>query len=101
MLTVLVFFGTFVVGIAAIGILEPLLRHLLRPLGVPADVIQAVFIGAGALVTLPFVLAVLAEAHVSIVASLVVGAVLLLHAAGAFGYAMLRLIVPFAFARKR
>jgi hypothetical protein len=94
MLTVLVFFGTLVLGVVAIGILEPTLRHLLKPLGVPGDVIQAVFIAAGALVVLPFVLAVLAEANVSIVASLIVGAVLLLHAAGAFGYAMLRLAMP-------
>ena len=104
MLTVLFFFGTFVLGVVAIGILEPLLRVFLKPLGVPADVVQALFIGAGALVVMPFVLAVLAEAHVSIVASLIVGAVLLVHAGGAFGYAMLRLAMPLArvpFSKKR
>jgi Sec-independent protein secretion pathway component TatC len=53
-----------------------------------------VFIGAGALITLPFVLAILAEEHVSIVASLIVGAVLLFHAGAAFAYAMVRLVLP-------
>lgn len=96
MLAVLFFLGTMVLGIIAIGILEP----FMKPLGVPGDVSQALFIGAGALIVMPFVLSVLAETHVSILASLIVGAALLVHAAGAFGYAMLRLIVPLAFARK-
>jgi hypothetical protein len=96
MLTVLVFFGMFVVGVVAIAILEPLARHLLRPLDIPADVVQAVFIGAGALVTLPFVLSILAEARVSIVSSLIVGAVILFHAGAAFAFAMFRLVFPLA-----
>ena len=94
MLAVLFFFALFLVGLIAIAILEPVMRHLLRALEVPADVVQAVFIGAGALIMLPFVLAILAETHVSIVASLIVGAVLLLHAGAAFAYAMFRLIYP-------
>ena len=94
MVTVLSFFGLFLVGLIAIAILEPVMRHLLRALDVPADVVQAVFIGAGALITLPFVLAILAEEHVSIVASLIVGAVLLFHAGAAFAYAMFRLVFP-------
>ena len=71
MLAVLGFFALFVLGVIAIAILEPVMRLLLKPLDIPADVVQAVFIGAGALVTLPFVLSILAEAHVSIVASLI------------------------------
>jgi len=94
MLTVLCFFALFLVGLIAIAILEPVMRHLLRALDVPADVVQAVFIGAGALITLPFLLAILAETHVSIVASLIVGAVLLFHAGAAFAYAMFRLVYP-------
>ena len=94
MIAVLFFFALFLVGLIAIAILEPVMRHLLRALEVPADVVQAVFIGAGALITLPFVLAILAETHVSIVASLIVGAVLLFHAGAAFAYAMFRLIYP-------
>ena len=61
-----------------------------------SDVIQAVFIGAGALVTLPFVLSILTEARVSIVASLIVGVVILLHAGASFAYAMFRLVFPLA-----
>ena len=83
-------------GVIAIAILEPIARRLLRPLDIPADVVQAVFIGAGALVTLPFVFSILAEARVSIVASLIVGAVLLFHAGAAFAYAMFRLVFPLA-----
>ena len=94
MLAVLFFFALFLVGLIALAILEPVMRHLLQALDVPADVVQAVFIGAGALITLPFVLAILAEAHVSIVASLIVGAVLLFHAGAAFAYAMFRLVFP-------
>src|SRR5689334_80476 len=97
MLAVLFFLGTLVLGMVAIAILEP----FLKPLGVPEDVSQALFIGAGALIVMPFVLSVLAETHVSIVASLIVGALLLLHAGGAFGYVMLRLIVPLMPLRKR
>ena len=94
MLYVLGFFALFVIGLIAIAILEPLMRHLLRPLDIPADVVQAVFIGAGALITLPFVISILAETHVSIVASLIVGAVILFHAGAAFAYAMFRLVFP-------
>ena len=94
MLAVLIFFALFVLGLIAIAILEPLTRHLLRPLDIPADVVQAVFIGAGALITLPFVLSILAETHVSILASLIVGAVILFHAGAAFAYAMFRLVFP-------
>ena len=84
----------FVLGMIAIAILEPVMRRLLRPLDIPADVVQAVFISAGALITLPFVLSILAAAHVSIVTSLIVGAVILFHAGAAFAYAMFRLVFP-------
>jgi len=94
MLFVLGFFALFVIGLIAIAILEPVMRHLLRPLDIPADVVQAVFIGAGALITLPFVISILAETHVSIVTSLIVGAVILFHAGAAFAYAMFRLVFP-------
>jgi hypothetical protein len=94
MAAVLFFFALFVVGVIAIGILEPIARRLARPLEIPQDVVQALFIGAGALVTLPFVLSILAEVHVSIVTSLIVGAVILLHAGAAFAYSMFRLIFP-------
>ena len=86
-------FMAFFAGAVAIFVLEPMARRFLP---VPKDVVQAVFIGAGALVALPFVLAILAEARVSIVASLIVGAVILFHAGAAFTYAMFRLIFPLA-----
>ena len=95
MLWVIFFLATFVVGLIAIAILEPVARHFVKPLGIPEDVVQAVFIGAGALIVLPFVLSILGEARVSIVTSLVVGAVILFHAGAAFAYAMFRLILPF------
>jgi SNF family Na+-dependent transporter len=94
MAAVLFFFALFVIGVVAIGILEPIARRLAEPLEIPRDVVQALFIGAGALVTLPFVISILAEARVSIVASLIVGAVILLHAGAVFTYAMFRLIFP-------
>jgi ABC-type phosphate transport system permease subunit len=93
---VLFFLATFVVGLIAIAILEPLSRRFLKPLGVPGDVLQAVFIGAGALIVLPFVLSILAEAHVSIVSSMIAGAIILCHAGAAFLYAIFRLLLPLA-----
>ena len=94
MASVLFFFATFVLGLVAIVILEPVTRRLVPE--IPHDVVQAVFIGAGALIVLPFVLSILAETRVSIVASLLVGAVILFHAGAAFAYAMFRLIFPLA-----
>jgi hypothetical protein len=94
MAAVLFFFALFVIGVVAIGILEPLARRVAQPLEIPRDVVQAVFIGVGALVTMPFVLSILAETRVSIVASLIVGGVILFHAGAAFTYAMFRLILP-------
>jgi hypothetical protein len=96
MATVLFFFVLFVIGVFAIGILEPVMRRLLPAAGIPKDVVQALFIGAGALVALPFVLSILAEVHVSILASLIVGAVILFHAGASFAYAMFRLVYPLA-----
>lgn len=90
-----VFFGImFVCGVIALSILQTAVDRLAKPLRLKDDIVQALFIGAGALVTLPFVLSILAEARVSILASLIVGAVILFHAAAAFAYALLRLIFP-------
>jgi len=94
MAAVMLFGAMFALGVIALGILQSVVDRVAKPLELPMDAVQALFIGAGYLVTLPFVLSILTETHVSILASLIVGALLLLGAGGAFAYAMFRLIFP-------
>lgn len=94
MAAVMLFGALFVLGVIALGILQSVVDRLAKPLELPMDTVQALFIGAGYLITLPFVLSILAETHVSILASLIVGALILLGAGASFAYAMFRLMFP-------